>query len=1002
MLRPELLRLERKMTENTPLPENERERLEALINFDILEKMSENELLPLLKMAAFACQTSMAIFSIYEGQRHIIKLKIGLSVYDMQSDNDFCLKVIKSKEFIEVPDTMRDPEFSRHPSVIGHPGFRHFSGVPITTNEGFNIGSICVVDTRPKSLYPEQIETLKRIAEQIRHMLALKKQNKQLQSELNQLIHEKINQTEIDLALYKFALDQSVEVAISDRDGFIRYVNEKYCNTSKYVKEELLGQPYKIINSGYHPQTFFSDMWSKISKGEVWHGEIKNINKQGHFYWVDCSIIPFLDKKGRPYQYITIQQDITEKKNALERLTIETRLITILSENDTIDNAIKKISHQICLHLDWDIGLFWPLDKVKNKLSGPKIYNHKNLPIPELERQSKAMDINKGEGLPGYVWVSKKPKWISNLLNQSSIIARSSIEETRIMSALVFPVLFRNNVIGVMEFFSFKSKKEDYNLMQMIESFGLQIGAYIERKEAEDELIKAKKEAEESVKSKDQFLTNMSHEIRTPMNAILGFTQLILQTKLDDKQQDYANSVKVAAENLLSIINDILDFSKIESGIIEIELSPTNISQTFKNVYDLLGLIAAQKQLKFTYHVDQNIPNALLCDALRLNQILINLVGNAIKFTESGSVKFFAELIEQHGDNYKVRFRVLDTGIGIQSEKQSSIFERFNQVNNEINRKYEGTGLGLSISKNLIELMGGKLGMHSELGVGSEFSFELSLKKILETDKDPQTSKVIASNIPGKLKILLVEDNQLNQKLAKNVLNNFGFEVVIADNGQIGLDILKSRNFDLILMDLQMPELDGYQTTKIIRKELFLSIPIIAMTAHSIVGEKEKCMEAGMNDFISKPFNQKELHDKISRLAEIQFETINIKQATMEEDETINLSYLMELSNGNKSFEYEMISLFRHQVPKEMLTLQRAFDEFEYSRIAETAHKLKSSMDIFNRSDLSLSLQTIIEDARAGNISGETRSRLVSILSELEKFYPKLEHVLKTKYEHVK
>jgi PAS domain S-box-containing protein len=989
------------MTHNIPLPDNERERLEALINFNILEKMPEQDLLPLIKLAGFIGQTSVAILSIIEGKRHYIKTKIGLSVYDLQNDFDFCHLVVQSNDYVEIPDAMKDAVFSMNPMVVGHPNFRFFGGVPIATKEGFNIGSICILDTNPKHLFAEQVETLKKIASQVTVLLELRKQNKNLQTELNQLIHDRINQTEIDLASYKFALDQSAEVAITDRDGFIKFANEKFCASSKYIKEELLGQPYKILNSGYHPQSFFSELWQTITKGNVWHGEIKNRNKVGNHYWVNCSIIPFLDKKGQPYQYIAIQHDVTEKKNALERLTIETRLISIVSENEGIESSIKKIAHQVCLHLEWDLSVYWSLDPKKNKLSNPKIYNHNNQPINEFEHQTQRTEYNKGEGLPGYVWVSKKPKWLVDLNDQPLLIDRSSIEESSMKSALVFPIIFKNEVIGVMEFFSFKLKKDDYNILQMIESFGLQIGAFIDRKVAEEELIKAKKEAEESVKSKDQFLTNMSHEIRTPMNAIIGFTQLILQTSLNSKQSEFANSVKIAAENLLSIINDILDFSKIESGVIKIESTPTDIRQTFKNVHDLLKISAAQKNLEFIIETDPSLPEAVLCDALRLNQILINLVGNAIKFTEKGSVKFSAEVVKAENSLFEIAFKVKDTGIGIIKEKQKDIFERFNQVNNDINRKYEGTGLGLSISKNLIELLGGKLEMQSEIGVGSEFSFNLY---VLKCESDSITKKDLSNEKLSQTKnksILLIEDNPLNQKLAKNVLNNFGFDVVIADNGLLGLEVLKHQKFDLILMDIQMPELDGYQTTTIIRRELKLHLPIIAMTAHSIVGEKEKCISVGMNEFISKPFNQKDLFDKISALIPGDKNISEVPNMTrpLREIPEINLNYLYELSNGNTEFEKEMISLFIHQVPKEILNLQRACEDYEYVKIAEIAHKLKSSMDIFNRHDLSESLSIIIEEARSNRITDTLTNKLEAIDTSLHSYYPLLIELLETKYK---
>lgn len=990
------------MTNNIPLPENERERLEMLLNFNIFEKMPEQDLEPLVKLAAQLAQTSISVLSIVEGKRHYIKSKTGLNIYDMQNDFDFCMTVIRQKDFVEIPDAYRDNEFNGNRMVIGHPNLRYFAGTPIFTKEGFIIGSLCVMDSKPRTLYPEQIENLKKVSMQITTLLELRKQNKNLQTELNQLIHERINQTEIDLASYKFALDQSAEVAITDRNGFIKFANDRFCSSAKYIRAELLGQPYSILNSGYHPQSFFKAMWDTISANKVWHGEIKNKNKSGNFYWVDCSIIPFPDKKGIPHQYVAIQHDITEKKLALERLTIETRLISIFSENKDIESSIRKIAHQICLHLNWDISLFWPIDKKKNRLCKPKFYNHTIRSVAEFESQCMNFEFTKGEGLPGYVWVSKKPKWLYDIFDQSILLRVGSIESTGLQSALVFPILFNNEVTGVMEFFSFEKKREDYHLLNMFESFGMQIGSYIDRKEAEEELIKAKKEAEESVKSKDQFLTNMSHEIRTPMNAIIGFTQLILQSKLNEKQNEFANSVKVAAENLLSIINDILDFSKIESGVINIEPVPTDISNTFKNVYNLLHISAEEKGLDFRYEIDRNLPSSLMCDALRLNQILINLVGNAIKFTEKGNVLFRAELIKQDGRNCEIRFSVKDTGIGILTDKQKDIFERFNQVNNEINRKYEGTGLGLSISKNLIELMGGKLEMNSEQNIGSTFSFILNLKitdiKITEASTiEPKSDK-----INKHYSLLLIEDNQLNQKLAKNVLNNFGFEVDIAENGIQGIDLLKHKKYDLILMDIQMPELDGYQTTKIIRKELKLDIPILAMTAHSIVGEKEKCIEVGMNDFVSKPFEQKELFEKISRLINMQNQTNNIAEKTQHNNEKpmVNLSYLYELSNGNREFEKEMISLFIHQVPKEILTLQRAFEEHEYQKICETAHKMKSSMDIFNRNDLSEMLTSIIEEAKLNRINDTMIDKLKAIDTSLISYYPLLIDLLKSRYEN--
>ena len=984
-----------------PFPENERERLEALINFNILDKMPEAELDAIVRTAALICQTQVAMISIFEGEKHHIKSSVGLNIYDLRGDFDFCHLVLKEQSFVQIPDAYLDAELMKKPMVIGHPNFRFFAGVPITTERGMIVGSLCVIGTKAGNLNAEQTESLQDLGKQIVHLLELRKQNKNLQSELNQLLHERINQTEIDLAAYKFALDQSSGVAIADRNGYIKFVNDKFCKSSGYIKEELLGQSYNILNSKHHNARFFHDMWETILHGELWHGEIRNKDKQGNFFWVDCSIIPFLDKKGKPYQFMAIQQDITEKKSAQERMTLETRLISILSKNDSIDISVQHIAEQICYRLEWDIGIYWSVQKGSDVLS-PGMYYQFTYPHNDALRQyilASSTQIN--EGLPGKVWEKKKPSWVYDLGYEPQQTEHALVTRFNMRSALLFPVMFNNEVTGVMEFLSARHKKPDISILQMFESSGLQIGAFIERKIAEEELLKAKKQAEESVISKDQFLANMSHEIRTPMNAIIGFTELLSQTKLNEQQKEYAGSVKVAGENLLSIINDILDFSKIESGVISIESAPSDLHQIMKNVYDLLKIGARQKALEFSYHFDERIPPALMCDALRLNQILINLVGNAIKFTEKGSVHFSAALTESANNRHHIRFSIRDTGIGIHDEKKEKIFERFTQVNNEINRKYEGTGLGLSISKNLIELQGGKLELHSQEGIGSEFLFSLwmehgHLDEVIKEDFRDLKSRHIHQN-----KILIIEDNFLNQKLAKNVLNNFGFEVELAFNGQIGLEMLRHQQYDLVLMDLQMPELDGYQTTRIIRNNMKLMTPIIAMTAHSIVGEKEKCLAAGMNDFISKPFNPDELYNKIA--SKLTSEAMNKSpvnstfQGAETKHQAFNLSYLHELSGGNAAFEQEIIALFVQQLPEELKGLKLAIQNEDIKQISDITHKLKSSLDIFGREDISEVLSSLSNNAKASTNKEHMLKKLTEAETALNAFYPSLqEHIHNT------
>lgn len=383
-----------------------------------------------------------------------------------------------------------------------------------------------------------------------------------------------------------------------------------------------------------------------------------------------------------------------------------------------------------------------------------------------------------------------------------------------------------------------------------------------------NELIKAKKELETSMKVKEQFLANMSHEIRTPMNAIVGFTNLLLKTKIELEQKQYVDAIKTSGENLLVIINDILDFSKIQSGKFSFESIELSLSQVISTVTELMLQKSVEKNIKLSTKIDSQIPNKLIGDPTRLSQILLNLVGNAIKFTDKGEVRIEANLISGSESTVDLQFSVIDTGIGISEDKQSTIFQGFTQASNETTRKYGGTGLGLTIVKQLVELQGGQISVKSEMAIGSTFTFNLPFKKV----EQGAIGKINTYKMDGKitsiegLNILLVEDNLLNQVLAKKVLTDWKWDVDIAENGLIAYEKAKTGDYDIILMDIQLPEMDGYEATRSIRKIENVEkrdVPIIAMTAHAMSGEAEKCINAGMNEYISKPFDVKVLYNKI-------------------------------------------------------------------------------------------------------------------------------------------
>lgn len=478
------------------------------------------------------------------------------------------------------------------------------------------------------------------------------------------------------------------------------------------------------------------------------------------------------------------------------------------------------------------------------------------------------------------------------------------------------------------------------------------------------ELAAQKKIADRAVFAKDSFLANMSHEIRTPLNAIIGFTDLLAQTKLDANQRDYIESVQIAEENLLLIVNDILDLSKIESGNLTIETQPFNLKNTLKHLYDLLK-IKVQKDVEFNLFLDADMPENVIGDQGRLNQILMNLAGNALKFTEDGEVTVSVKKVAETADNYSLRFSVKDTGIGIQEDKLKTIFERFTQAEESTTRKFGGTGLGLNIVKQLVELQNSTIHVKSKEGRGSEFFFVLTYKKSNEIETEDET---LSGYNLGKLNILLCEDNILNQKLVKNVIYNFGFELDIAENGEIGIGLLSKNKYDLILMDLQMPVKDGYQTTAYIRNEMNLSIPIIAMTAHSLVGEQQLCFDVGMDAYVPKPFKQPVLLEAIK--------TVLTKEGKTEPKRKVNLSFLEEMACGDTAFIKEMIQLFIERIPNEAAQMQKAFHNNDNESVKNISHNMKSSVDIFMLKDLSNYLTIIEEEAKAGHFSTDTADKI--------------------------
>jgi len=452
-------------------------------------------------------------------------------------------------------------------------------------------------------------------------------------------------------------------------------------------------------------------------------------------------------------------------------------------------------------------------------------------------------------------------------------------------------------------------------------------------------LNESEKQIRDSATVKEQFLANMSHEIRTPMNAILGFTNLLKKTPLDSQQVQYVDFINSSGENLLTLINDILDLSKIEAGMMHLEQQPFSLNGLISSVELMFREKARNKGLQFGVQVEPTIHDTLCGDAIRLTQILINLLSNAIKFTDRGSVQLKVSPVKNSTEELQLQFCVKDTGIGIAPQQQQSIFERFQQAEAQTTRRFGGTGLGLSIVKQLVDIQKGTIAVKSVQGQGTEFSVCLPFAPVFDYNS---TLTIVNRDVKAPMHgihVLIAEDNIMNQHLIRHLMKHWQIEYTLVNNGREAVEAVQQQAFSVVLMDIQMPELDGYTATQIIRNELKLDVPIVAMTAHAMAGEKEKCLSFGMNEYISKPIKEGELYGILEQYAVAAAPDAKPAAETM-----INLQYLQDLSMGDAEFEQAIIRQFIVQVPEELEFLQEAIVARRFQKIKALAHGMKSSI----------------------------------------------------------
>ncbi len=804
--------------------------------------------------------------------------------------------------------------------------------------------------------------------------------------------------------LSAFIMNSSdLAIKVKTLDGIISLWNTGAEKIYGYSKEEMIGKNVKLIVPPKHMNEL-GMITKSCSQGESIHNlKTQRINKSGVSVDVSLSFFPIKNEQGKVVGIASIDKDLTETTIADKELIYQTKekanraAELAIAEKELIYQTKEKANRAAELAIA-DKELIYQTKEKANRAAelaiADKEINYQNIekekletltttlkhssqyarslieaskdPLVTISAEGKITDVNEasvnvtgvsrekliGTDFSDYFTEPQKARKGYKMVFEKSTVTDYPLTIRHINGKLT-DVLYnasvykneKGKVLGVF------AAARDVTFQKNITKELHQAKLFAEKATFVAEEAKQKAEsatilAQDSVKAKQQFLSNMSHEIRTPMNAIIGFTKVVLKTELTAKQREYLTAIKMSGDALIVLINDILDLAKVDSGKMTFEKIPFKISASITSMLHLFDSKVQEKNLQLITHYDPKIPEVLLGDPVRLHQIILNLVSNAVKFTNQGSITVSVNLLDEDEKNATIQFIIADTGIGIAANKLNKIFENFQQASSGTSRLYGGTGLGLAIVKQLVEPQGGKIVVTSKIDVGSEFSFILTFPKTIA--KAELDLGII--NLDKEIKnisVLVVEDIALNQLLMKTLLEDFGFICDIASNGKIAVEKLETKTYDIVLMDLQMPEMNGFEATNFIRNKLNLNIPIVALTADVTTVDLAKCKAVGMDDYLAKPVDEKLLYNKIVGLVKkTNTPLVTSENILNKKYKHIDLAYLNRCTKSKPTLMLELITLYLEQTKSLVVVMKNSYENKDWNLLQSTAHKMIPSLTI--------------------------------------------------------